>query len=448
MSSIAVPAAHTIGRTFAVILMIVLLVVGVGVGVLVGSLVIAPSASSGLKGDILIGDLLPRTGGLASFGTTSKAATEQAAADVNSYLASSGAGWNVKLVEEDTATSPSQALSMVQTLLAQGVKVAVGPQSSGEVRQIKDYVNSNHLVIISQSSTATDLGNPNGNDYIFRFAPNDTFQGLAIGRVMRNAGATVSVQLYRNDAWGVGLSNSSSAAFIRDGGTLYHPTIGYAPAPAEAGTGIPAIVAQLDTAVGNALATVGNNATKVAVQLISFDEGEFILKELNTNPGSYPHLTMAKLHWFGSDGTAQSSKISGDSQASTYAQAHNFTNTIFAASQTTKFLALQQKLNMTLGSPPEVYAYGAYDAVWVLALAIQSVGKYDPVAVQKVLSTSYSNTATAPYSGASGAIVLNSAGDRAFSDYDLWVVKVSGTTWTWSRIGTYNYATDSVTLGK
>jgi branched-chain amino acid transport system substrate-binding protein len=438
------PTKKVIGRTMAAILMIVLLAAGIGAGVLAGSLVVAPALSSGLKGDVPIGDLLPLSGDLASFGKTSQASTEFARDDVNAYLSAAGAGWDIKLVEEDTATLPSQALSMVQTLFAQGVKVAVGPQSSGEVRQIKDYVNTNHIVLISQSSTATDLGI--ANDYVFRFAPNDTFQGLAIGRAMRNSGAITTVQMYRNDAWGVGLGTSSATAFTSDGGTVWGTKIAYDPTSGATGTAIATNTAALEGAVAAALASpsVNGNATKLAVQLLAFDEGTGFLHEAGSNPSAYPTLNNPKLKWFGSDGTAQSSKITADSGASAFSQKQDFLNTIFASTTTPKFANLQQRLTTKLGAAPEVYSYAAYDAVWVLALALQAAGKYDPVAVQKILTTSYTSTATAPYSGASGPIVLNSEGDRAFSDYDLWNVQGSGSTWSWVRVGKYNYATDSI----
>src|SRR6266849_5593512 len=106
------PEKKPMSRTMSAILMIGLLAVGLVVGILAGSFVVAP-AISGLKGDVLIGDLLPLTGDLASFGKTSQVATEFARDDVNAYLSASGAGWDVKLVEEDTATTATQALSMV-----------------------------------------------------------------------------------------------------------------------------------------------------------------------------------------------------------------------------------------------------------------------------------------------------------------------------------------------
>lgn len=439
------PEKKPMSRTMSAILMIVLLAVGLGVGVLAGSFVVAPALSSGLKGDVPIGDLLPLTGDLASFGKTSQVATEFARDDVNAYLSASGAGWSVKLVEEDTATTATQALSMVQTLYAQGVKVTVGPQSSSEIRGIKDYVNTNHIVLVSQSSTATDLGI--ANDYIFRFAPNDTVQGRALGRAMINSGAIITVQMYRNDPWGVGLSSSSGTAFTTNGGTVWGTKIAYDTTTGATGTAIATNTAALESAVTAALAdpSVNGNATKVAVQLLAFDEGDKFLAEAGTNTGgAYPTLNNPKLKWFGSDGTTQSSAISSDATASAFANKQYFLNTLFGTVNSAKFSDLDARIATKLGYHAESYAFNAYDAVWVLALAIQSAGKYDPVAVQKILNTSYLSTSTAPYFGASGPIRLNGSGDRVFSDYDLWIVQPSGSTWTWVAVKHYNYLTDSI----
>jgi len=129
------------------------------------------------------------TGDLASFGENEMAAAEFAAAEVNALLEDLDAGWTLKLVAEDTQTDPDIALEKLESLAARGIKLIIGPLSSGEVRAIKGFADSNKILVTSQSSTAPDLAI--ADDYIFRFCPTDKLgQGPALARLIYDEGYT------------------------------------------------------------------------------------------------------------------------------------------------------------------------------------------------------------------------------------------------------------------
>ncbi|HID40964.1 MAG TPA: amino acid ABC transporter substrate-binding protein, partial [Pyrodictium sp.] len=147
----------------------------------------ATTAAGGLSGEVQIGALLPLTGDLASYGENSKVALELAERDINAFLEKAGAPFRIKIVVEDTETKPEVALQKIQALAAKGIKFYIGPQTSAEVRQIKNFADQNKLLVISQSSTLPALAIP--NDYIFRFCPTDNIQGPVIAKMAKHFGA-------------------------------------------------------------------------------------------------------------------------------------------------------------------------------------------------------------------------------------------------------------------
>jgi len=431
-----------ISSTIAVVGLIVALLIGVGVGVAI-SPIVAPSPRipeleariALLKGQILsgelkIGSLMPITGDLATFGQNDREGVRIAVAEVNAFFKANGVNASIKLYEEDSATDPSTALLKLQSLAAKGVKFVVGPMASSEVRQLSSYANTNKIIIISPSSTAPDLGV--SGDFIFRFCPNDTIQGPAIARAMFNRGVRYSVPIFRNDPWGQGLNTTIAAAFKKLGGSTI-PGIAYS--PTEGATDFTVEANTLATKIQGLVNTYG--ADKVGVACIAFEEVVPLFLKARE------HSVLWQVPWFGSDGTALSSKLVTDALAAGFSsnKTVNFLNPVFAASRSEKFAMLRSKIIAKLGREPETYAYAAYDAVWVITYALLTVNKYDSDAVRKILPS-----ITNDYFGASGRVLLNAAGDRASADYDIWIVyKKADGTYDWKQYGVYNFGSDSIT---
>ena len=127
-----------------------------------------------------------------------------------------GQTWTLDIQIEDTATDPVKALEKLQELNAKGIGIIVGPQTSGETRNIKGYADSNNMLLISQSSTAPELAI--AGDKVFRFVTDDTRQGPAIARALVNDGITRIVPVHRGDAWGDGLVKTTVESFEKLGG--------------------------------------------------------------------------------------------------------------------------------------------------------------------------------------------------------------------------------------
>jgi len=323
---------------------------------------------------------------------------------------------------EDTQTKPDVALQKLQSLAARGVKLYVGPQSSGEIRQIKSYVDANKLLLVSQSSTAPDLAI--SGDFVFRICPDDTIQGPIGPKLFKGIGVTHMIYAYRGDAWGDGLFRTS-AAEARSLGINIGEEIRYAPEKKE----FSAEAKALSDAVKEAMAA-GVAPANIGVQLIAFGEAVAFL----VSAADYPDL--AKVRWFGSDGTAQLAELTKEPKAAKFGADVKWVNPIFAPAFNEKYTKVTEFTKQKLGRAPDSYAYSAYDIVWLLSLTLMQVQKYDGEAMRNVFFDVASR-----YYGAVGWTRLNEAGDLASADYLLWVLLPKDGTFDWADVGTFSFST-------
>ncbi|MEM0259952.1 MAG: ABC transporter substrate-binding protein, partial [Sulfolobales archaeon] len=297
-----------ISKITAVALSIVLLVVGLIGGYLLGTSMAPPAGvgtatvatvtvtapATGLSGDIPIGMTIPLTGVLSTFGKQYRVVAEKAAEEINSYLASLGRPWRIRLIFEDTATDPKTALDKVMALHGRGVKVFIGLASSAEVAEVKSYVDANKLLVISPSSTSPALAL---NDMILRYTPNDLYQGKAIAKIMWLRGVRWIAPIWRGDTWGDGLEKATVESFnsiCKASGESCGVLEGVRYDPAAKEFSVEA--SRLNSIVSDAVSKYGAN--KVGVLMISFEEAAALIAAAKNYP------VLGSVIWQGSDGTA------------------------------------------------------------------------------------------------------------------------------------------------
>src|SRR5438128_543642 len=106
---------------------------------------------------LTIGELLDLSSDLSDQGTKAKDSSGFAITDVNNFLASNGCNLRFTNAISDYKLDNPTALSNLQSFAASGVQVVVGPLNSGTAQYILSYANSNHIVLISPSSTSPAL---------------------------------------------------------------------------------------------------------------------------------------------------------------------------------------------------------------------------------------------------------------------------------------------------
>ncbi|MEM3907622.1 MAG: ABC transporter substrate-binding protein [Nitrososphaerota archaeon] len=416
------PAAQTITRTATV----TTTVSGpAGATITETKTVTVGAPAGGLSGEVPIGALLPLSGPLAAFGENDKISIQTAVDEVNDFLAKSGANWRLRLYVEDTETKPEVALEKLMSLHAKGVKVVIGPMGSGEVLKIKEYADSNKILIISQSSTSPKLWIE--NDYVYRFVPNDLAQGPIGPKFGKNLGVTHIFLVYLANPWGDGLAEVAEKT-AKELGITVAGKFRIAEAAPDYSAEVSSLVSEVNKLVGQGVAP-----EKIMVQLITYAEATTFMLSAR----EYDVLWRVK--WFGSDGTAYEGTLIKEPKTAEFASSVRFVSPIFSPTKTPKYQELLQKISSQVGRPPEPYAYNTYDAVWVVALSLLSSQKYDSDAIISVMPRILEH-----YYGASGYIVLDSAGDRIAADYELTEILKKDGTYEWAATGVYYGTTGEI----
>jgi branched-chain amino acid transport system substrate-binding protein len=400
--------------------------------------VVAPINSNG-KQTVTLGALLPLSGASASLGESEDAAIKIAIKDVNEYFSKSNSNTRVGLIIEDTQTNPAISLEKLQDLASEGVRIVIGPGTSAEIQEVKDYADKNGILLVSPSSTAPSLAVPEDN--IFRFVPDDTHQAQAISKKMWQDGVRVVVPMWRTDVYGNDLFNATKSNFEMLGGKVVDG-IGYTPRTGDFSASLNRInfmiwdqdLRSLSLKISEAVAHDG--ADKVGVYLVSFDEVVPIFIEAQNEPV----LSMVK--WYGSDGSALNDKLVRNIEAAMFAAKTGFVNPIYGVENNNsyKFKRIDNEIQKIIGRVPRSYAEVTYDSLWVAALTENSTGGTKDINSLKKSFLQIANS----YTGITGDTSLNVAGDRKHANYDFWAIRANNeqSFFSWGQVGRFQSNTN------
>lgn len=384
-------------------------------------------AADGDETNTIVG-LYPLTGVLSTFGENSAEVAKLAAEDVNAWLESEGKDWQLRLEIDDTQTEGPVGLRKMQSWYGEGVKFFAGPMGSGVAQEMLSFANSNQIFYISPSSTSPALGI--ADDWLYRFCTDDSIQGPAIALVAQAADVENMIFCWRGDTWGDGLQGAAEATAIELGMTIYPEKLRYDPIKED----FTSEAALLDEYVTD-LVNQGVPLEKIGFNLISFEEAAPFIAEA----AKYDQLH--EIAWIGSDGTAYSEAILQHPVASEFAAETKFINPMnrpAELSEQSNFDHVRDHIQEKLGRETDAYSYNTYDTIWAFALAFDEAG-YDPVAVRDALPEVVGEWSQVY--GASGHIVLNEYGDRAFADYNYWILDEN---LEWVNPGYYDGATQTI----
>ena len=387
--------------------------------------------------EIKIGVLVDLSGPLTTYGSDIRNTLTIAEEKINSYFKENGLDYSVRFLVEDTKVDSNLALQIVQNLYAQGVNLIIGPMSSGEVANIKDYVTSNKIIIISPSSTALPkiigFAKPEDKKYIFRFVGTDDLQTDVIAAELRDAGIKGVVITHIGNAWGKGLYETIKPKLEDLGIEIAKKVVEY---PEQTPADFTPYIESLAEGVKELVNKYGYD--KVALVAFSYEEAFTMLAQTPEDS------ELLKVVWFGCDGTAKSGRIS---EAMDKAIKVGVYSTLFESKGKVYDELAKKYKEKGYGDTPYQYAMNAYDAAWVLALAyvetVNETGRYDPdVMVEKIreVTEKYCNGEYG-VEPVTGEIILNEWNDRASGDYAIWYVSEKG---RWDLAGVWKFESGSV----
>ena len=168
---------------------------------------------------VKIGSLMDFTGELAEFGGPMNDAILLAVGHVNAAGGVLG-GRQIEVVAEDGATSDVTSVDAARKLVnVDDVSALVGPLASGITLAVANAVTiPNQTPQISPSATSPALTVLEDDDFLFRTAPSDAFQGVILADLAHSLGYRSAGVLFVNNPYGQGLADQFTESFEAMGG--------------------------------------------------------------------------------------------------------------------------------------------------------------------------------------------------------------------------------------
>jgi branched-chain amino acid transport system substrate-binding protein len=132
-------------------------------------------------------------------------------------------GGQLVMVQGDSTCGDMTAATNAADRMVNSERVTalVGPMCSGEtIAAANTAAVPGGVVIVSPSATTPALTSLADNDLVFRVLASDAFNGEALARILRRKGVDEIAITYVNNDYGRGFSSALENAFRREGGTV------------------------------------------------------------------------------------------------------------------------------------------------------------------------------------------------------------------------------------
>ena len=345
-------------------------------------------------------------------GEEMKLASNLAIADFNAYLKGMGSIWKIAEQFRDTDLDPEKALEEVIELKANDIDVIVGVPTSASVNGISNYVNNNDMVVISCCSSASQL---EISDNIFRMVPPDSGQAPLLANHILGLEKTDIIIIHRDDIWGVGLKDAIVTSFEEQNGTVLS-TISYDSSDTFHSDFVGIAKSTSD------IISAHDDSSSVGVVFLGLAETIAMMGVA----GDYSALS--SVTWFGAGAVADAPGILEEGVVS-FAMETSFSVVQFTPKENDVTDRVKEHIMAELGREPIVYAYSAYDAVWLAGDAMLRTGSdVGRDVLENVEDVAANRT------GAIGPNKLTSFGDLELSNYTIRAVRDG----MWKDLGPVN----------
>lgn len=344
--------------------------------------------------------------------------------DMNELADALGYDVTFEILVDSAQSQGAIHLEKVQSFKAMDINLVIGGRWSSQASAALSYVNENNILLWSPSSTAPTLRI--ADDNLYRMCPDDTVQAPAIAEMLWSWGIEAIIVIQRADAWADGIYNILKPEYEAKGGVV-EEQIRYQTESRE----FSSYLASAELIAQDLVDEYG--AEHVAIEYICFGEDGSVLL---TQVEDYP--TLWSLMWFGSDGSALTQLIHDNSPS----QADHviLPSTFAAPGKSEIFINLFNRYHAVTGVTFSYYDACTYDIMTTLFESITSAQSTDPEDLIPL-----QHQVTYGKWGASGWTLLNDAGDRKASNYDIWGYSYIGDEAVFANYGLYDGAAGTVT---
>ena len=357
----------------------------VGIIVLIVIVLVAISSSRS-NSNIKIGAIYPLTGGLASYGEPSQKAAQLAADEINA-----AGGINGKKLEidfQDHKCDPKTAVSVLQQLTGEGVKVFTSAACTGAVVSMEPILQSTNSVLVSTLTTGAKLTGSSPN--FFRNWGSDIAESKLFADAIRTAGYKKVVAINEQTDYAAGLVTGIQNFLKNDNVQVSAESFP---------TGTTDVRTQLTK-----LKSLNPDLIFISPQTVT--TGEIILSQME-------ELNFKPVHIFINDNITKSADLL--SKHAKLLEGAVGADYVIAQNADTQNLLQKYKAKYGTDCPQTNICVGAYDTINLLADAIKNKG-YDANAIKSYLSS-------VNYSGVGGNISFDNQNDRKDANYSLFQVK-------------------------
>jgi branched-chain amino acid transport system substrate-binding protein len=338
-------------------------------------LIFISGCSKGKNEDIYkVGSILSLSGSAANYGLMEKKGYDLAVEEINAKGGINGKKLNV--IYEDSELKPAIGVSSLKKLVEfDKVPVIVGCTGSSVCLAVAPVADENKVVVISAGASTPKLTKM-GGAYFFRVMPSDSFAGIFLANWVVEEGYQHPAILYINNEWGDGLREATERAFKKHQIQI---------------VGIEACKeGEMD--FRTPLTSLKSKNPDVVFFFMHPEEGAEALKQAHND---------IKLEgaFFGADAFSdeQAAKIAGES-------IEELRFCIPAAGSGPFYEAFKTNFQKKYGEIPSAVSMNAYDAMRVVAYAIEKAG-YNGPALQRALSDLRN------FESAAGIITFDEYGD-------------------------------------
>ncbi|MGB7570588.1 MAG: ABC transporter substrate-binding protein [Methanothrix sp.] len=373
------------------------------------------------EGDIKIGVMQSLTGDLGSYGGPMSDAIKLAAKEINDNGGLLGRKL-VLLIEDDQTNNVAAVDAANKLVKVDRVPAIVGATGSGQSMSVIDITTGSGVLQISSSNTGTDFTNYDDGDLYFRTAPSDALQGSAMAKLAQERGYKTTSTIVINNPYGVGFEDVFVKAFEADGGKVLEK-VRYDPS---------------QTVFDSEVQRVAEGKPEF-IMMVSYPEtGSLILRT------AYEKGVLKNIPWLLSEGLKADNLagLVGNDAEGNYIAAGLQGLAPDQDAGGKAYEAFKSLYQAEYGKEPAIYCTNSYDALAVVALAIEKAKN----ATGRDIADNIRSVANPPgtevsdlgealsliregkdinYQGTSGDITFDENGDVSGS-FTLWTIADNG----------------------
>lgn len=309
------------------------------------------AAAPALAEDVTFGFLGGFTGPLESLTPPIYEGTKLLAAEINANGGILDGKLNIISGDSTCADATAAANAADRMINTDQVTAIIGPMCSGAVISAANNAGiPGDTVLITMSGTSPAITDVDDNDLLFRTTPSDAYQGQVLANLLMSKGIDDVAVAYVNNDYGKGFADAFGAAFTAAGGTV------------EASEGHEEGKADYRAELGS-LASTG--APTLVLLAYANGSGQTMLRQA-IESGDFASFV-------GGDGMISNELFTGVDAAAVEGMIGTKPGTPDLPGT-----AIYDKMATEAGEDPtSIFAPQAYDAAYILALAVESKGSAD-----------------------------------------------------------------------